>query len=1054
MQKLEQLDEKIWDIDFLEPDEFGAATRPLVDSFARLSALQNNEDWREALLGVKTRSGIKIDDINRAIHEMMSILSDYSQFQSITLTSAGEEGPSLDIEASKKIAGGEEAHAFTARSGKMAGWISAVLAGLSAVGAAVIFSIDPGSMVCSLWYVVCFGVGIYLGAAAVRYYFLGRATYDALADWGIISEKVSTTPIATSDGFPPHPAFYNLPEKAQHFINIHESFKSHFIGMLAILPFANLFVGVKKRKEPERASIAETLSTLTDRKEIESKIMELISRGDVGSLRELLKSENRLLQESTRELIELFASRPEQQPIRALLRATGKIVLLSIIGILSVSSAFAGDSVTASAGIFSFELIFIMFLAFFVVDLLSDFGIRGGPQRPSQKEIKRLISKLEDKDTRAKTISGLVIIGRPAVQLLIMALKNKTKSVRLGAVEVLSRIGDPVATEPLLDALNEKDGVFRKIIAEALLEINDSATLEAKFGEYYEQVLRGYILVGEEKWTQAVALGESAFPALEAGVKTGKVSQRKSAAGALGKVKGDKAVQALIELLRSSKNRSVRGVAALALGETGDPRAAKELGEAMQEGWCVYKTLAEALVRLGTDEAVSILADAMKHKTGESNTTYDRRSLAAAEALGKIGGKKAIEALSGYLYIKDWKRQEAAANALGEIGTPDAFKVLEEATRSESGVRIYAANALAKAKQPSAVPVFRDLLARSRFATERKDAVNGLGKAGVPEAVPALVRTLKFELDPWVRTAAVKALGNIDHTKAIDGLIVALRDKNADIRWTTAEILLRVEDKTILAAKFGKNYEEALKAYVVISRSRDAGRVEFNVSSIPALVAALRDEDDRIRDSAVRVFGQNIKRIMDDEELLREIKAADPHLAVLDMIRRESPEVFEVHPELDEIKEEAAALDVVNNVSFSSHLGHIVLSDEFPRKKAESLKDEVEKIIKCMPDELIEELRFDMSFEGVRFRIKYDPSSQKSKVVRSERALTIFIGKELFEAGETRWDKTVTWDSELRDILVEAVINLILSDYDKLKEASRTNENAYFKIENIRALLN
>jgi HEAT repeat protein len=102
-------------------------------------------------------------------------------------------------------------------------------------------------------------------------------------------------------------------------------------------------------------------------------------------------------------------------------------------------------------------------------------------------------------------------------------------NIRLAAASALGRIGDSRAVDPLIDALDDQQGV-NEVAALALGEIGDSRAVEPLINA-----------LGDENW-----------------------EVRSSAAKALGKIGDDRAVEQLINLLRD-KNENVRWHAVQAL---------------------------------------------------------------------------------------------------------------------------------------------------------------------------------------------------------------------------------------------------------------------------------------------------------------------------------------------------------------------------------------------------------------------------------------------------------------------------------------------------------
>ena len=81
---------------------------------------------------------------------------------------------------------------------------------------------------------------------------------------------------------------------------------------------------------------------------------------------------------------------------------------------------------------------------------------------------------------RHNASEALVEIGLPAVESLITALQDDAEIVREYAAEVLGKIGDHRAVEPLLlAALKDGDRYVREEAAEALWKMKDPRAIEA-----------------------------------------------------------------------------------------------------------------------------------------------------------------------------------------------------------------------------------------------------------------------------------------------------------------------------------------------------------------------------------------------------------------------------------------------------------------------------------------------------------------------------------------------------------------------------------------------
>lgn len=211
--------------------------------------------------------------------------------------------------------------------------------------------------------------------------------------------------------------------------------------------------------------------------------------------------------------------------------------------------------------------------------------------------VSQLISTLKDKDPniRRGAAEALSTIGTPAVEPLIAALNYKDPDARQGAnetfgtigrqhafnyvlcdrsegaVEALGMIGKP-AVEPLIAALKTPHSAFQleaeeqalaKIgepAIEPLIATLDNRALLDKFGESYFRKIAFEVLV---------AIGTPAIGSLIAALKDSDPHVRQRAAEALGKIKDPRAIDPLTGALKDS-NSDVRETAARVLGAIKD----------------------------------------------------------------------------------------------------------------------------------------------------------------------------------------------------------------------------------------------------------------------------------------------------------------------------------------------------------------------------------------------------------------------------------------------------------------------------------------------------
>lgn len=200
-----------------------------------------------------------------------------------------------------------------------------------------------------------------------------------------------------------------------------------------------------------------------------------------------------------------------------------------------------------------------------LISLLGDDDLYGGVNESlcniGPPAVENLIAVLEsdDIDVRKRAIWCLGNIkDRRVVEPLLAALNDK--SISKFAAEALSRMRNPYATEPLLDALLiEKKKKIRKIIAFAL-DGTGWRPDKSKAGAIY--------WIAKNLCDRCVEIGEPAVEILIPVLKDRDMSMRISAASALEKIGDPRAIKPLIQAMEG-KNEFVQKAAAKALDVLG-----------------------------------------------------------------------------------------------------------------------------------------------------------------------------------------------------------------------------------------------------------------------------------------------------------------------------------------------------------------------------------------------------------------------------------------------------------------------------------------------------
>lgn len=107
------------------------------------------------------------------------------------------------------------------------------------------------------------------------------------------------------------------------------------------------------------------------------------------------------------------------------------------------------------------------------------YAIRALGKIKDERVLDPLIGQLRNDEFMMDATDALVDLGKPGVEKLIKALKDKDENIRKQAVIALGRIQDPDAIDPLIEMLNDKDWFTRLTAAAALERIGDERGRDA-----------------------------------------------------------------------------------------------------------------------------------------------------------------------------------------------------------------------------------------------------------------------------------------------------------------------------------------------------------------------------------------------------------------------------------------------------------------------------------------------------------------------------------------------------------------------------------------------
>lgn len=240
------------------------------------------------------------------------------------------------------------------------------------------------------------------------------------------------------------------------------------------------------------------------------------------------------------------------------------------------------------------------------------------------------------------------------------------------------------------------------------------------------------------------------------------------------------------ELARRLKDPDpqVRRQAAAAMGQTGDPRWAPVLAEALcDRNKGVHEAAMGSLIEIGGDDVAGEVIPYLRSEDPQlrnaaieilQETDYsagrmlvpllsdpdDDVRILVSDILGLAGGPEAVDALIAALGDANPNVRNAAAGSLGTLADPKAVEPLGQMLQSEQEewVAFTAIEALKEAAGRSAAEALSPALSRGEFLASA--AVEALGEVGGPEAVPVLLAHLERAPD-GMRAATVRALAEV-----------------------------------------------------------------------------------------------------------------------------------------------------------------------------------------------------------------------------------------------------------------------------------------------------
>ncbi|HEX3703048.1 MAG TPA: HEAT repeat domain-containing protein [Vicinamibacterales bacterium] len=444
--------------------------------------------------------------------------------------------------------------------------------------------------------------------------------------------------------------------------------------------------------------------------------------------------------------------------------------------------------------------------------------------------VDRLVDQLRenDPDTRRAAVVALGRIGDRRAVPALLALLDGDLDLQVAIAGALAHIGDPQAFRPLLALLGAEHVAVRHAAIGALNSIGHpdmAAEIEPRLESPERNVresavkIAGYFGFGEcadglyrrcrdeDETVRATALEYVGYlddprvmPLLLDALAHDTPRCRCAAVQALAYVDQPGATAALLGGVADADSW-VRYFSAISLGRRADLSTVPMLHQLLtaDDAQHVRVAAADALGRLGGEAA----ADALEPFVADADTDV---AIAAIHACGAVDVEAVGDALRHVLKSRDPRRRRAVIDALVQWGREPAVARLRATASTDADpavarVATIALAALAAHGDDVAKAAVAALVDLAIEPAHGADAIGALARIPAP-AIPLLGEFLESR-DPHIRRAVAAALDGLSHPTASAYMRVALDDEDAVVRQKAIIALARV-GAAGLARKFAE----------------------------------------------------------------------------------------------------------------------------------------------------------------------------------------------------------------------------------------------------------
>lgn len=301
------------------------------------------------------------------------------------------------------------------------------------------------------------------------------------------------------------------------------------------------------------------------------------------------------------------------------------------------------------------------------------------------------------------------------------------------------------------------------------------------------------------------------------------------------KMKADRDVKGLLEVLAHQSNADLQKKAIEALGEIGDASTVEQLIETLKdEDEFVRNAAINTLKKIGSNAVNPLITTLGAPKLSyqkwgyvgvdgqfplglrepDSMHKYNRTVREIVKALGEIGDNCATESLIAALkeagrviniYEMEftWHQDadalgKAATKSLGQMGSAVAERLITLLKNEDWYIRRSAAEGLGKIGDINAVDPLIDAL-KDKDHRVRESIPLALGEIKDTRSVFRLIDCLKEKSNKTMRQNAAFALGEIGDVAAVHYLIVAIKDESPEVRQSVIEAMKKIGEPVILS---------------------------------------------------------------------------------------------------------------------------------------------------------------------------------------------------------------------------------------------------------------